>query len=364
MTTFGTINYTRRHFLGTAAMIVGAAQLGLTGCAKAQSGAPFRLPVEGEMPSLGGATEWLNSEPLTPASLCGKVVLVDFWTYSCINSIRTLPYLRAWAERYKKEGLVVVGVQAPEFTFEKNIDNVRWAVKDRRLDYPIVIDNDHAIWNAFNNEYWPALYFVDAKGRIRHHQFGEGEYEQSEAILQQLLIEAGEGGIDRRLVAVEPRGIEVAADWNSLKSPETYVGYGQAENFSSPGGLRQDKSHIYTAPAHLSVNHCALSGDWTVGKQSAILNETNGRIVYRFHARDLHLVIGPATRGRAIRFRVSIDGQPPHAVHGVDADDQGSGTVIEQRLYQLIRQTEPIADRQFELEFLDPGAEVFVFTFG
>jgi len=322
------------------------------------------LPVEGEIPSLGGATAWINSPALTPASLRRKVVLIDFWTYSCINSIRTLPYLRAWSDRYKDQGLVVIGVQAPEFAFEKNIDNVRWAVKDMKLDYPIAIDNDHAIWNAFNNEYWPALYFVDARGRIRHHQFGEGEYEQSEVILQQLLTEAGNSVIDQRLVLVEPRDIEAAPDWNSLKSQETYVGFEKAENFSSPGGVRPNKSRVYTAPAHLSVNHWALLGDWTVGKQSAIMNETNGRILYRFHARDLHLVMGPSTRGASIRFRVSIDGQPPHAVHGVDVDELGSGTVIEQRLYQLIRQTEPIADHQFEIEFLDPGAELFVFTFG
>jgi thiol-disulfide isomerase/thioredoxin len=360
----GTIKYTRRRFLGAGAMVLGAVHLGTIGCAKAQSTAALRLPVEGGMPSLGGATGWLNSQTLTPASLRGKVVLINFWTYSCINSIRTLPYLRAWSERYKGKGLVVIGVQAPEFTFEKNIDNVRWAVKDMRLDYPIAIDNDHAIWNAFNNEYWPALYFVDAGGRIRHHQFGEGEYEQSELILQQLLAEAGNGAIDHRLVSVEARDIEVAADWNSLKSPETYVGYEQAENFSSPGGVRQNKNRTYRTPRYLSVNQWALSGDWTFGKQSAILNETNGRIVYRFHARDLYLVMGPGTPGTLVKFRVAIDGQPPRDVHGVDVNDQGNGVVIEQRLYQMIRQMEPIVDHQFEIEFLDTGAEVFVFTFG
>jgi thiol-disulfide isomerase/thioredoxin len=360
----GKMIYNRRHFLGTAAMILGAVQLEVIGWVKAQSASTLRLPVEGEMPSLGGATYWLNSQPLTPAGLLGRVVLVGFGTYSCINSIRTLPYLRAWSEKYKDKGLMVIGVQSPEFTFEKNIDNVRWAVKDRRLDFPISIDNNHAIWNAFNNEYWPALYFVDVRGRIRHHQFGEGEYEQSEVILQQLLIETGNGDIDHRPVSVEPRGIEAAADWSSLKSPETYIGYEQAENFSSPGGVRRNKNRVYAAPAHLSVNQWGLSGDWTVGKPSAILNETDGRIMYRFHARDLHLVMGPAARGTSVKFRVYIDGQPPLAGHGIDVDDQGIGTVIEQRLYQLIRQTEPIADHQFEIEFLDPGVEVFVFTFG
>jgi thiol-disulfide isomerase/thioredoxin len=360
----GTIKYTRRRFLGTGAMVLGVTHLGTVGCAKAQSTAALRLAVEGGMPSLGGTTGWLNSQPLTPASLRGKVVLINFWTYSCINSIRTLPYLRAWSEKYRGRGLVVIGVQAPEFTFEKNINNVRWAVKDMRLDYPIAIDNDHVIWNAFKNEYWPAFYFVDAGGRIRHHQFGEGEYGQSELVLQQLLAETGNDGIDRRLVSVEPRAIEVAADWNSLKSPETYVGYEHAENFSSPGGVRQNTKHTYSAPTYLSVNQWALLGDWTSGKHSAILNETNGRIVYRFHARDLHLVMGPGTPGTLVKFRVAIDGQPPRDVHGVDVSDQGNGIVIEQRLYQLIRQTEPIVDRQFEIEFLNTGAEVFVFTFG
>jgi thiol-disulfide isomerase/thioredoxin len=354
----------RRDFLRTGVMSLGAAQFGLIGCANAQSNLALRLPAEGKMPSLGGATDWLNSDPLTPASLHGKVVLVDFWTFSCINSIRTLPYLRAWSKKYKDKGLVVIGVQAPEFTFEENIDNVRWAVKDMKLHYPIAIDNDRAIWNAFQNEYWPALYFVDAQGQIRHHYFGEGEYEQSEAILQQLLKETGQSGIDSDFVSVQPSGIEVAADWKSLKSPETYVGYGQTENFSSPGGLRQDKARIYALPTRINLNHWGIAGGWKVEKESAILCNANGRIVYRFHARDLNLVMGPAAHGSSVRFRVSIDGQPPQSSHGIDVDGQGSGTLNEQRLYQLIRQKEPIADHMCEIEFLDPGAEVFVFTFG
>ena len=259
---------------------------------------------------------------------------------------------------------MVIGVHSPEFAFEKNVDNVRRAAKDMRVDYPIAIDNDYAIWRAFKNQYWPALYFVDAQGRIRHHHFGEGEYEQSERIIQQLLAEAGSGGIGHELVSVDARGVEAAADWGSLKSPENYVGYERTENFASPGGAVLDKRRVYAAPARLRLNHWALSGDWTVEKQATVLNKANGRIAYRFHARDLHLVMGPAARGTSVRFRVLIDGQPPGAAHGIDVDDQGNGTVTEQRLYQLIRQPKPIADRQFEIEFLDSGVEAFAFTFG
>ena len=326
--------------------------------------APAQLPVEGGLPSLAGATGWLNSQPLTAADLRGKVVLVDFWTYTCINWLRSLPYVRAWAEKYKDQGLVVIGVHTPEFEFEKNVDNVRRAAKDMRVDYPVAIDSDYAIWRAFGNQYWPALYFVDAQGRIRHHQFGEGEYEQSETIIQQLLAEAGIGAIGRERVSVEGRGAEVAADWGSLKSPENYVGYERTENFASPGGALPNEHRVYAAPARLTLNQWALSGDWTVKKQATALNKANGRIVYRFHARDLHLVMGPVARGTAVRFRVLIDGKPPGAAHGIDVDDQGNGTVTEQRLYQLIRQPKPIADRQFEIEFLDPGVEAFAFTFG
>jgi thiol-disulfide isomerase/thioredoxin len=323
-----------------------------------------RLPIEGELPSLGGATEWLNSPPLTAASLRGKVVLVQVWTYTCINWLRTLPYVRAWAEKYKDQGLVVIGVHSPEFGFEHNLDNVRRAAKDIRVEYPIAIDNDFAIWRAFNNQYWPALYFVDAEGRIRHHKFGEGDYEQSEKVIQQLLAEAGHGGTGQELVSGDGRGIEAAADWGSLKSPENYVGYDRTENFASPGGAVPDRPHMYTAPGRVRLNQWALSGDWTVGKQATALNKANGRIVYRFHSRDLHLVMGPAAQGTSVRFRVLIDGQPPGAAHGIDVDDQGYGTATEQRLYQLIRQPKPIADRQFEIEFLDPGVEAFAFTFG
>lgn len=359
------INHDRRRFLGAAAMAVAAAQLGATGCAmRRMERAEAALPVEGELPSLGGATAWLNSEPLTASSLRGKVVLVEFWTYTCINWLRTLPYVRAWAEKYKDQGLVVIGVHTPEFPFEKDLDNVRRAAKEMRVAYPVAVDSDYAIWNAFGNQYWPALYFADAQGRIRHHQFGEGDYERSEGVIGQLLTEAGVGGVGHEPIAVEARGIEAAADWDSLKSPENYVGYGRTENFSSPGGATPDKNHVYVAPAQLSLNQWALSGDWAVGKGAVALNKAGGRIAYSFHARDLHLVMGPAKRGTSLRFRVFIDGQPAGAAHGVDVDEQGKGVVTEQRLYQLIRQPNPITDRRFEIEFLDPGVEAFAFTFG
>jgi thiol-disulfide isomerase/thioredoxin len=334
------------------------------GVAQQRTPATAKLPIEGELPSLGGATEWLNSPPLTAASLRGKVVLIDIWTYTCINWLRTLPYVRAWAEKYRNQGLVVIGVHSPEFEFEKDIDNVRRAAREMRVDYPIAVDSDHAVWRALKNQYWPALYVVDAQGRIRFHQFGEGEYEKSERVIQQLLAEAGATGVGQDLVSVDGRGAEAAADLGNLKSPENYVGYERTENFASRRGAELDKPHVYAAPAKLKLNQWALSGDWTVARNLTALNKPNGRIAYRFHARDLHLVMGPATRGASVRFRVLIDGQPPGAAHGIDVDDQGNGMVNEQRLYQLIRQPKPIADRQFEIEFLDPGVEAFAFTFG
>jgi hypothetical protein len=258
----------------------------------------------------------------------------------------------------------VIGVHSPEFNFEKNVDNVRQAVKDMRIGYPVLIDSDHAIWRAFDNEYWPALYFADAHGHIRHHQFGEGNYGEAEKIIQQLLAATGVRGIGREVVAVDARGVEAAADWGDLKSPENYVGYDRTENFASPGGAVLDKPRDYTAPEQLTLNQWALSGDWTVARGAAVLNKANGRITYRFHARDLHLVMGPAAQGKPVRFRVVVDGHPPGAAHGIDVDDQGYGTVTGQRLYQLIRQPKPIADRRFEIEFLDSGVETFAFTFG
>jgi thiol-disulfide isomerase/thioredoxin len=319
---------------------------------------------QSELASLERANEWLNSPPLTASALRGKVVLIDFWTYTCINWLRTLPYVRAWDEKYRNQGLVVIGVHAPEFAFEKNVNNVRRAVKDLRIDYPIAVDNDHVIWRAFKNQYWPALYFIDSQGRVRHHHFGEGSYQQSEMIIQELLTETGIGGIDRESVSVDARGIEAAADWGSLKSPENYVGYERTQNFASTGGAVLDKPRMYELPARVRLNEWALSGDWTVKKETAVLNKPKGSIAYRFHARDLHLVMGPAAPGTSVRFRVLIDGQAPGAAHGIDVDEQGDGTVTEQRLYQLIRQPKPIADRQFEIEFLGSGVEVFAFTFG
>jgi len=325
---------------------------------------PAKTPsrVEGELSSLTSATEWLNSQPLTADGLRGKVVLIDVWTYTCINWLRQVPYVRAWAEKYRDQGFVVIGVHAPEFSFERNVDNVRQAAKAMRIDYPIAIDNDFSIWRGFGNVAWPALFFVDAQGRLRHHHFGEGSYEQSERFIQKLLAEAGASGISQQLASVQGVGVEAAADWGGLRSPETYVGYGRTERFA--GLPARDKSHVYAGTARLGFNQWGLSGDWTMQKEASVLNKANGRIAYRFHARDLHLVMGPAARGTSARFRVFIDGQPPGAARGTDVDDQGIGTVGEQRLYQLIRQPNPVADRLFEIEFLDSGVEVYAFTFG
>jgi len=302
-----------------------------------------KLPVAGPMPSLSGADAWINSAPLSTADLKGKVVLVDFWTYTCINWRRTMPWLRAWAQKYKDQGLVVIGVHTPEFSFEKDLDNVRRNAKEQRVDYPIAVDGRYAIWNAFDNHYWPALYFIDAQGRIRHQQFGEGDYGQLELVIQQLLTEAGHNSFDRSPVSVDAQGAEVAADWKNLGTAETYL-----------GSARRDEGSA--APR--------LDGDWSVRRESVVSKKANAKVRYRFHARDVHLVMGPATRGTSVRFRVLIDGQPPGASHGIDLDNTGQGTVDQPRMYQLIRQPGPIVDRQIEIEFLDPGAEVFSFTFG
>jgi thiol-disulfide isomerase/thioredoxin len=319
---------------------------------------------QNELASLERADGWLNTAPLTAPDLRGKVVLVNFWTYTCINWRRQLPYIRAWQEKYKDQGLVVIGVHAPEFEFEKDTGNVRWAVQDMGIGYPVAIDNNHAVWRAFRNQAWPALYFIDAQGRVRHHFFGEGDYEHSEMVIQSLLREAGAANVSHQPVTVDARGQDAAADWTNLKSPENYVGFGRTENFASPGGIVRDKSHGYEKPARLGLNEWALSGDWTARRDAAVSNAAGGRITYRFHARDLHLVMGPITRGSPVKFRVLIDGQPPAGAHGVDVDEQGYGTLTEQRMYTLIRQQGAIADRQFEIEFLSPGAEVFAFTFG
>ena len=321
-------------------------------------------PGQAALASLQRANEWLNSSPQTAAGLHGKVVLVDFWTYTCINWLRTLPYVRAWAQKYKDKGLVVIGVHSPEFSFEKTPDNVHWAVKALGVDYPVAVDSEHVIWRAFDNQYWPALYFVDSQGRVRHQNFGEGEYDQSEMIIRRLLAEAGVGGMNDDLVSVDAGGLEAAADWSSLRSPENYVGYERTSGFASPEGAALDKPRMYGLPARLRLNDWALSGDWTMKREAVALNKANGRIAYRFHARDLHLVMGPAVPGTTVRFRVLIDGQPPAAAHGSDVDEQGNGKASQQRLYQLIRQPKPIADRLFEIEFLDPNVEAFAFTFG
>ena len=326
--------------------------------------AAIDLPIGAKFPPLSGATGWINTQPLTAAGLRGKVVVVEFWTYTCINWRRTLPYVRAWAERYKDQGLVVIGVSTPEFSFEKDVDNVRRATKEMRMNFPVAMDNDYAIWQAFGNQYWPALYFIDAQGHIRHHQFGEGNYEESEKVIQQLLAEAGAKGTSAELSPVEPSGAELAADLSTLRSGETYVGYGRAENFSSSGGAVFDKQHVYAIPARLGLNQWTLSGDWTLRQEAAVLNKADGRVIYRFHARDVNLILGPAKPGTSVRFRVLIDGQAPGAAHGVDVDSQGNGTVTKQGMYQLIRQPGPITDREFAIEFLDPGAEAFDFTFG
>ncbi len=331
---------------------------------KAKPGAQYvNLGVEGGFPSLSGAEEWLNSAPLTPEGLKGKVVLIDFWTYSCINCLRAIPYVRAWAEKYKDHGLVVIGVHTPEFAFERKVSNVRAAVADLKIGYPVAIDNEYKIWRAFDNQYWPAHYFIDAQGRIRYHHFGEGEYDQSERVIQRLLAEAGDKGYSPALVSVAASGAQAPPDESDVRSPETYVGYNRADNFVSPGGIVEDENHDYAA-APLQLNQWSLSGDWTVGAENAALNKRDGRIAYRFHARDLHLVLGPAADNKPVRFRVSIDGAAPGKNHGADIDADGQGVVDGQRLYQLIRQSGAISDRTFEIEFLDPGVQAYAFTFG
>jgi thiol-disulfide isomerase/thioredoxin len=322
------------------------------------------LLVEGRMPSLDGSTFWLNSSPVTPEGLRGSVVLVQFWTYTCINWLRTLPYVRAWERKYRDRGLVVIGVHTPEFEFEHELDNVRRAAQAMTIDYPIAGDNDYEIWGAFANHYWPALYFVDAQGRIRHHRFGEGDYERSEMIIQQLLAEAGFAAIPDGLVEVEAVGSEAPADWSVLRSPENYLGYDRTFNFEGPESIAPDAPAVYTAPRRLKLNHWALSGNWTAGPDSAVLNEPGGRIACRFHARDLHLVMGPAAQNGSMRFRVSMDGQPVMAAGGVDVDSAGEGLLVEPRMYQLIRQPSPIVDRQFEIEFFGAPVRAYVFTFG
>ena len=349
----------------------GAPETSATGLVLADARRVYRssLPVEGVLPSLDGATDWLNSKPLTTDELRGKVVLINFWTYSCINCIRTLPYLRAWAEKYRDQGLVVVGVHAPEFAFEKRIGNVQKALRDFAITYPVAVDNDFRIWRAFGNSYWPAFYIADATGRIRHHQFGEGGYEQTERVIQDLLAEAAGGRAaggragDGGLVSPAGQGAQAPADLDEVRSGETYVGYRQAANFASPERDGIDRPQDYTVGA-LRLNHWGLSGNWTVGPEQARLNWAGGTIVYRFRARDLHLILGPARDGRPVRFQVTIDGMAPGSDHGTDTDAEGYGTVSETRLYQLVRQAGAVRERTFEVRFLDPGVDAYAFTFG
>jgi hypothetical protein len=321
------------------------------------------FPVEGTLPAFDGATAWLNSRPLTPGDLAGHVVIASFGTYTCINWIRSLPYVRAWADKYANRGLVVIGIQTPEFEFEGELGNVERALEEMDVRYPVVVDNGYAVWQAFHNHYWPALYVVDTKGQIRYHHFGEGEYEESEMVLQMLLREAGVE-VDQGLVRISPHGVEAAADWYSLGSAETYLGYRQASGFASPGGVVPDQGHVYSTPAQLRRNQWALSGDWRVGEVPARANDAAGAISYHFHARDLHLVMGPAVDQPPVRFRVTLNGEPPGPAHGLDVDADGTGLADYQRLYQLVRQPGAIDDRLFMIEFLDPGVEAFVFTFG
>ncbi|GLQ49706.1 cytochrome c biogenesis protein DipZ [Dyella flava] len=321
------------------------------------------LPVEGELPSLAGATQWFNSTPLTPESLRGKVVLVDFWTYSCINCIRTLPYVNAWAQKYRDHGLVVIGVHSPEFAFEKDPANVAKAIKDFGITYPVAVDSNYAIWQAFNNEYWPAHYFIDAHGQIRAHHFGEGDYAGSEDMIRRLLTDAGYKNLPGGYVQPGATGAEAASSGDVNRSPETYVGYARSENFAG-GQIAHDDPWNYHAPATLQVNQWAFNGDWTVGEQSASLDKPNGSIVYRFSGRDMHLVLGPGKDGKPVRFRITIDGKTPGDDHGADIDAEGNGTVTSQRLYQLVRQAHGTGDRVVEITFLDPGVHAYAFTFG
>ena len=320
------------------------------------------LPAEGHMPGFDGASGWLNSPRLTAEDLRGNVVLVDFWTYTCINWLRTLAYVRAWAEKYREHGLAVVGVHTPEFPFERDVDNVRPAAKDLNVWYPIALDSDYEVWRAFSNQYWPAVYIADADGRIRHHQFGEGGYDDCERGIQQLLREAGVHGVGDDLVSPTPAGFEVQADWTNLRSPETYLGYAQGQGFASRSGVELGRPAGYELPPMLMLNQWALSGDWTIDAGASTLNAADGRIAFRFHARDVHLVM--RAPDAPVPFQVLVDGEPPGDAHGLDVDEQGHGTVTDQRLYHLVRQPAPVAERQFEIEFLDPGVEAFAFTFG
>jgi hypothetical protein len=392
------ITHNRRRVLGAAAVTMATGGIVLAGLAALRSSTPLtgehpmldrnpvetpsrlsglirsiahhlpgdsgQLPVEGQLPSFAGATGWLNSDPLTPEGLRGRVVFIDFWTYTCVNWLRTLPYVRAWDAKYRKLGLTTIGVHTPEFAFEHDLDNIITQARALEVPYPIAVDSDYGVWSAFDNHYWPAVYIADAQGRIRYHHFGEGEYAMQEMVIQQLLLEAGAGDVDLDLVSVDPVGLEVAADYATLRSPETYLGYGQATEMASPDGVWADEAHDYAPSGSLRLNQWAPSGTWSISRGAATAAAANARLAFRFQARDVNLVMGPAIRGAAIPFRVSLDGQPATGATGTDVDAEGNGTVTEQRTYQLIRQPGPISERTFKIEVLEPGAELFCFTFG
>jgi thiol-disulfide isomerase/thioredoxin len=339
-----------------ASLCVGAAAIATPLSPKSAGSDDMSMPT-------AAATEWLNAPPKAAVDLRGKIVVVQFWTYTCINWRRTLPYIRAWDTKYRGQGLVVIGVHTPEFDFEEDVSNVRSALEEMRIHYPVAIDNKHVIWDAFHNVYWPALYLLDAKGHIRYRQFGEGEYARTEREIQKLLVESG-GHPPNNLAEVAPLGAEVPADLGTLRSPESYVGYEMAERFASKGGAVPNLQHEYVAPKHLSLNEWAVSGSWTIRRQAAVLDEANGKIVFRFHARDLNLIMAPTVMGTPVRFRVLIDGHSPGSSRGADIDEQGYGTLSGARMYQLIRHSGPIADQEFVIEFLSSGASVYDFTFG
>ena len=322
------------------------------------------LPDEGPLAPFDGATSWLNSEPLTPEGLRGRVVLVDFWTYTCINWLRTLPFVRAWHAKYRDHGLTIVSVHTPEFGFERTVDNIVKQSGRLGVEFPIAVDSDYGVWRAFSNHYWPAVYIADAEGRIRYHHFGEGEYAMQEMVVQELLVQAGAADVDRSLVDVDPQGLEVSADWRTLRSPESYLGYLQSAGFASDSVARYDEAQAYTARARLPLNYWDLSGTWTYGRNASILAEPGGRLAFQFEARDVNLVMGPATAGASIPFRVYLDGELAKDAHGSDVDAEGGGVLTDQKTYQLIRQSGRIEERRFEIEFLEGGAEAYCFTFG
>jgi thiol-disulfide isomerase/thioredoxin len=358
------VSYTRRanlFMLAAIAVILCNATASQTVAAAQQ---PPSIVGSSPLYGLSGATDWINSKPLTAKQLKGKVVLVDFWTYSCINCLRAVPYIRAWAEKYKDSGLVVIGVHTPEFDFEKQLPNVQKAVQKFGITYPVALDSNNAIWNAFHNQFWPAHYFIDGKGKVRYEHFGEGEYDQSERWIQELLKEGNAKPMAGGTVNVHAQGVEAAPDMKQVQSPETYIGYARAAHFASPGGIRLDSEQLYAAPEHPGLNEWGLAGRWVDHDQTAQLKSAGGKIVFRFHARDLHLVLGPAADRKSVHFRVTIDGQAPGENHGVDTDTQGNGVVTEHRLYQLVRQKGAITDHVFVIEFQDTGVQAFAFTFG